>query len=179
MATFSGDNMEVEIKPALRPGEKQHILVTHDESCFSSYDGSRWIWKPIGEQPLRKKGQGRSIHVSDFLCDVSGRLCLTDEEQTQNPNLPAEACVMITPGKNNDGWWTGEDLVKQVVEKAIPIFEAKYPDFVAVFAFDNASSHAAYAENALVASRMNLKSKGKQPRMRFIHYNFTFKSNPI
>jgi len=29
----------------------------------------------------------------------------------------------MTPGVSGDGWWTGEDLVKQVQEKAIPIFE--------------------------------------------------------
>ena len=36
-----------------------------------------------------------------------------------------------------------------------------YPDNIGIFAFDNATSHAAYAEDALIASRMNLKPGGK------------------
>jgi len=31
-----------------------------------------------------------------------------------------------------------------------------YPDNIGIFAFDNATSHAVYAEDALIASRMNL-----------------------
>lgn len=36
-----------------------------------------------------------------------------------------------------------------------------HPGEIGVFAFDNATSHAAYAENALIASKMNLKPGGK------------------
>ncbi|CAJ0851620.1 10854_t:CDS:2, partial [Entrophospora sp. SA101] len=44
-------------------------------------------WMPEGEQPLRKKGQGRSIHVYEF-----------------GESVPHEARVMMNPGKNFDGW---------------------------------------------------------------------------
>ena len=81
MPIFSGDNMEVETSPFLLPGEKVHILVTHDESIFSCYDGAHMMWMPKGEQPIQKKGQGRSLHVSDFLTDVSGRLALSENQQ--------------------------------------------------------------------------------------------------
>ena len=50
--------------------------------------------------------------------------------------------------------------------KAIPIFEAIFPNCIALFAFDNSSNHAAYRSDALVASRMNLKPRGKQLKMR-------------
>jgi len=76
----------------------------------------------------------------------------------------------MTPGVSGDGWWTGEDLVKQVQEKAIPIFEERFPGAIGVFAFDNATSHSAFASDALVAKRMNLSSKGKQPKMRYYNY---------
>ena len=76
MPMFEGENMEIEIWPELLLGEKPHILVTHDECVFSSYDGMPMCWMPEGEQPLRKKGQGRSLHVSEFLTDVCGRLKL-------------------------------------------------------------------------------------------------------
>ena len=48
------------------------------------------------------------------------------------------------------------------MEKAIPIFEQKYPDAIGVFAFDNATSHAAYASDALIAHHMNLHPGGKR-----------------
>ncbi|CAI2193677.1 5333_t:CDS:1, partial [Funneliformis geosporum] len=51
-----------------------------------------------------------------------------------------------------------------ITEKAIPIFEELHPDDISVFAFDNATSHVAYAEDAedaLITSRMNLKPGGK------------------
>ena len=40
-----------------------------------------------------------------------------------------------------------------------------------MFIFDNASNHAAFAQDALVAKNMNLGPGGKQPKMRagFIH----------
>jgi hypothetical protein len=78
MIIFSGENMEEEIRSDVN---QIVILVTHDECIFSAYDGRRKLWMPKGEQPLRKKGQGRSIHVSDFLTDVGGRLALREEDK--------------------------------------------------------------------------------------------------
>lgn len=80
MPTFSGDDMEIETWP---PSGQPVILVTHDECVFSAYDGRRRLWLLEGEQPLRKKGQGGSIHVSDFLTDVGGRLALRDEDKVR------------------------------------------------------------------------------------------------
>ncbi|CAG8645860.1 30914_t:CDS:2, partial [Racocetra persica] len=69
-----------------------------------------------------------------------------------------------------DRWWNSDDLVNQVVECAIPIFEARFPGAKALFVFDNATSHAAYADNALVANNMNLSPGGKQAKMRSTTY---------
>ena len=92
------------IEPSLNPGERRHILVTHDESIFYSNDGKIFFWGPKGYMPLRKKGTGLSIHVSDFLTEIDGRLRFENEE----------ACVIMKPGVNRDGWWTSELLVNQV-----------------------------------------------------------------
>lgn len=86
--------------------------------------------------------------------------------QVAFPEVPDESRVIMFPGKNNDGWWKADDLVDQVVNRAIPIFEARFPGAKALFAFDNAASHSAYADDALVAKKMNLSSGGKQPKMR-------------
>ncbi|GBC02423.1 hypothetical protein RclHR1_04610009 [Rhizophagus clarus] len=53
----------------------------------------------------------------------------------------------------------GQDLI---TEKAILIFEELYPSDVSVFVFDNATSHAAYAKDVLIASQINLKPGGKE-----------------
>jgi len=75
--------------------------------------------------------------------------------------VPKEARVIIKPGNNGDGYWTNADLVKQVKEKAIPIFEIMHPGCDALFAFDNSQNHRAMTPDALVASRLNLRDGGK------------------
>src|SRR5688572_11714281 len=62
MAKYNGNDMN-RIPPQLKDGEKEHILVTHDECIFYANDGKRGIWAPNGELPLRKKGNGRSIMI--------------------------------------------------------------------------------------------------------------------
>jgi hypothetical protein len=112
MPVFEGEEMDVRIDPELSSGESLHILVTHDESLFHANDGSKSGWCPESEQPLHKKGQGRAIHVSEFLCETLGRLKLT--ETAVDDDFPTEARVIIHPGKNHDGYWNVEQLVKQV-----------------------------------------------------------------
>jgi len=57
------------------------------------------------------------------------------------------------------------------VEKTIPVFERMHPGAIAVFAFDNSSSHSAFAADALNARAMNVNSGGKQPKMRDTIFN--------
>ena len=58
-------------------------------------------------------------------------------------------------------------MVQQVLDKAIPVFEKEYgKDCKACFLFDNSSNHGVFAEDALIAERMNLKFGEKQPLMR-------------
>ena len=71
MAKYEGENME-RILPTLGPNEKEIIFVTHDECVFYSNDGKRGIWAKSGELPLRKKGNGHSIMISEFLIEEYG-----------------------------------------------------------------------------------------------------------
>jgi hypothetical protein len=48
----------------------------------------------------------------------------------------------------------------------VPIFERRFPNARALFAFDNATSHVTFAADALRAKQMNLGRGGKQPQMR-------------
>ncbi|CAG8794637.1 9976_t:CDS:1, partial [Cetraspora pellucida] len=63
------------------------------------------------------------VHISDFVCESIGRLRLSEEQQALNASLPnsihlkyTEACVIMHPGSNHDGWWTNVDIVKKVKE---------------------------------------------------------------
>lgn len=71
---------------------------------------------------------------------------------------------------------------------AIPIFETTFPNSQALFLFDHATSHTAYAEDALLVDAMNLDSGGKQScfrdgwyykpdRVQLIHHCMNFAPN--
>ncbi|CAG8841257.1 18201_t:CDS:1, partial [Racocetra persica] len=113
--------------------------------------------------------QGRSIHVSEFLTDICGRLMLPDEIQLLD-ELPREACVITYPGKNGDGWWKSEDLINQIINHAIPIFKACFLGYQVLFTFDNATSHAIFSPDALVANYVNLGPARKQEKLRSTSY---------
>ena len=118
-----------------------------------------------GELPLRKKGNRKSIMVSKFLTEACGRLKLTAEQIENYPDVPEEVRVYLKPGKNDEEYWTAKHLIEQVEYKAIPIFEALFPNSIGVFAFDNSSNHSAFASDALVVKRMNIGPGGNAPKM--------------
>ncbi|KAH9149034.1 hypothetical protein AeNC1_019377, partial [Aphanomyces euteiches] len=66
--------MTNETKPELKNGEKEHVLIVHDESLFYSNDGDSPMWIHPKHPPLRKKGKGRCIMISEFLCECHGRM---------------------------------------------------------------------------------------------------------
>jgi len=67
---------------------------------------------------------------------------------------------------DNDNWWTGDALVQPVIKVAISIFEAAFPECKVLFMFDNATSHSAYALDALQARSMSLRPGGAQSLLR-------------
>ena len=71
MSKYEGEYMD-QIHPNLTEGEKERVLVVNDECIFYSNDGKRGVWTKDGEMPLRKKGNGRSIMVSEFLLKLMG-----------------------------------------------------------------------------------------------------------
>ncbi len=164
---------EVPIDPAV--GDHPRIvLVAHDEMTAQAHDGVKRGWVLDGDMPLKKKGPGRGLHQSDFICSTVGWL--------------EDASVTLEYGKNHDGFWTGELFVKQVrsfklfrithlylhfpfrqqiKDKFIPAFKAKHGDgYIAAILVDHSQGHSAYAEDALRATHMNLRPGGKQARMR-------------
>jgi hypothetical protein len=149
MATFEGDLEEVIVEPELSDGDKKLVLVTHDESTFYANDGQEYMWFKENENVLRKKGQGQSIMVSEFQCPCHGTM--------RSKNWTSRK--FFYSGQNREGWWKSEDMVEQLKKDAIPLFELLHPGCQAIFIFDQSSNHNAYANDALVASRMTLEKK--------------------
>ena len=77
------------------------MLCAHDEMTAQANDdvGKGWIFD--GAQLLWKKGAGRGLHQSDVICSTVGWL--------------QEVSHTLEYGKNYEGYWTGELIVKQVL----------------------------------------------------------------
>ncbi|KDQ30052.1 hypothetical protein PLEOSDRAFT_1036066 [Pleurotus ostreatus PC15] len=150
--------MEVELFPRIHLKVAKgisYMLLAHDEMTSQVNDGKKRSWVLEGEQPLKKKGVGRGVHQSDVVCSTFGWL--------------PEASQTLEYGKNYDGYWTGELFVKQLIEKIIPTFEKYHgAGYKALILVDNSQGHSAYAKDALLTSRMNMRMRpgGKQPRMK-------------
>lgn len=164
----------------LQPGEKLAVSLFHDECIVRSNTLKRMVWTKEGQMPLRKKGDGRAIHVSSFIVEMTGTLELSEEERVAQARLPEServaeaACKIMYPGKNHDGWWNGERLIAQV-KRTIPLFEKKFPGAVGEFFFDQSSAHGAFAPDSLNANDMNAGPGGKQ---RVMHDTVIPESNP-
>jgi len=81
-------------------GTPRYVLVAHDEMTVQAHDGLKFSWILDGEQPLKKKGAGRGLHQSDFICSTIGWL--------------VDASETLEYGKNYDGFWNGKLFVQQV-----------------------------------------------------------------
>ncbi|CAL1705208.1 unnamed protein product [Somion occarium] len=166
------DNKTLEpILPILADDEKEHVIVPHDECLFSANNQHRHLWLAGDQQPLRKKGNGHSVHVSDFILEPCGCLALNAEEIAMQEKLPAhlhlktyDARKIIYPGKNHDKWWDISQLQDQL-RGAIDIFEFKLPNKTGVFVFDCSAAHESFAADALNVNNMNVKPGDKQAHL--------------
>ena len=89
MATYDDVSLD-RLPPTLQPGEKEHVLVVQDETIFHTNEYRRRMWVKGDQQPIRKKGGGRAIHVSDFISETIGRLKLSEEQISDQHMLLAE-----------------------------------------------------------------------------------------
>ncbi|KAH8929449.1 hypothetical protein BT69DRAFT_1182257, partial [Atractiella rhizophila] len=128
----------------LPSGVTEVVAVFHDESTFTANDVQHHSWCLDGQSKLRKKGAGRGIHRSDFICSTYGWL--------------EDAGEQLEYGKAHAGYWDAEKLIEQVCfsEKFIPVFKRLHPGQTALVVFDNSTGHGAIASDALNAKNMNL-----------------------
>ena len=150
METYTLDDENADpVQPNLRDNEKKMVLVTHDESIFYSNDCKVTRWCEKNESMIIPKGPGRSIMISSFMCPCHGTMRGT----VNGVNLISR--VIFFPGNSSgDGYWTNKDLTNQLND-VIPLFDELHPNCVGIFAFDQSSNHKAFADDALLASKMN------------------------
>ena len=106
---------------------------------------------------IQRARQGQGIMTSDFLHSF---------------RRETEAVEVFEYGKNNNRYWDGAKLHKQVVSKALPIAEALYPQYSLLFLFDNATNHSVYAK---LGNQARAKVRGtdipQPPRNILKYYN--------
>ena len=141
MASYTDDMLE-RIPPMLSPGEKEHVLIMQDETIFHTNEYRRRTWLTQDQQPIRKKGARRAVHVSDYICETIGRLKLSDEQIEEQLKLPEElrlpsfeARKIIYPGKGFDAWWDLPQLLQQL-KHTLAVFKHTHPGCVGVWVFD-------------------------------------------
>jgi len=60
------------IDKSYEANQRPLVFITHDECTFNSNDGRKKIWIHENKAPIRKKGRGQGLHISDFLTPVGG-----------------------------------------------------------------------------------------------------------
>ncbi|EUC63056.1 hypothetical protein RSOL_470490 [Rhizoctonia solani AG-3 Rhs1AP] len=68
------------------------------------------------------------------------------------------------------------DQLCEQIARVLKIFERMYPSCVSVFFFDQSSAHNAFADKALVATRMTVNGAGKNSKP--MHDTFIPMDNP-
>ena len=112
------------------------------------------MWAEKGNQPIKPKGLGKGLMVSDFVDEFNGLLSLTIEEferdKLEYPDLKQKARVVLKYGADVEGYWNNDKFMAQMAD-VIKIVKVKYPrELYDVFwFFDHSSSHTAFADNAL------------------------------
>ena len=92
----------VRIRQEEDESKKKLVLIYHDESIFHSNDGQGWLWAEEGKQPIRPKGQGRGIMISDFIDEYNGYLALSDQEYDQTRSIKRLMKTTVAYGKMPD-----------------------------------------------------------------------------
>ncbi|CAG8731255.1 6093_t:CDS:2, partial [Cetraspora pellucida] len=105
------------------------------------------------------------IILPEHIGETKKTISLQTAERKNALEHSHRSMLLSNARKNQEGFWTVNNLLEQIRDKVIPIFETKFPNIMAVFAFDNSTNHKAYAENTLIAARMNLKPGENQPKM--------------
>ena len=186
MCKYSGPECSVVTAPTLEPGQKEIVLVVHDECTVYAYEDETHSWTEVGKgHQLKNKAKGPTINLSFFLSEAIGLLKCTDAQYVSykraNPDsdMPQDSGVKMKSGAahstaktgiqvlglDHNGWWTAQHVLAQC-KNAVRVFEVTHPGKIGLFLFDNSTGHNAFSEDALIAHHMGYRPGGKQPHLR-------------
>ena len=160
---------------------KPLLMSGQDESAFKSFAQSNMEWT-LGHDEgkvitgMRKKGEGNGWMVSAFQDEAHGFGLPMSLDSLQEANEILQSRGMpplsMSPGvrtleygKNKEGYWTMQDMVKQLKEVLV-CQEVLYPGVQICHLFDWSAGHSAMPPLALMANQMNATYGGKQSKMR-------------
>ena len=133
-------------------GEKC-IVWWHDESAYNTTEDTPILWGEKGKLPIKPKGKGSSIMVSEFIEEKDGYLALSDEQYefevtNSDQDIGNSALAVLEIGEHREGYWNSDRFMEQV-GKAVKIADVKYPPSQGYHHFDHSCGHTAFAEDAL------------------------------
>jgi hypothetical protein len=146
---------------------EEHCLIPifQDECTNNSNDGRHHIWCSRTNRPLRKKGPGQGIMISELMTPA-GPLQAPDELLDSSlPDWGIKEGLRLSKGQatvqlecGGDEWFNGYLLLQQTLCAAIPLFEAAFPGCRGVFFFHNGTIHSRYAKDALRGQSLALNA---------------------
>ncbi|CAN0213281.1 unnamed protein product, partial [Hapterophycus canaliculatus] len=140
----------------LQPDDAVFSVWFHDETTANENDDGGFSLESTSKGSAIKKGEGRTVHVSDII-GVDRRALPADCQVTKTANDSRTAAVIMTVGVNQDGYWTCDRMCQQI-PALIAIHElTSEPHRPGVFVFDNSTGHGAFEEGALLANHIQLK----------------------
>ena len=89
--------------------------------------------------------------ISEFVCPCHGRMV--------DSNIRDPSRVILKYGKSYDGYWTGEDVAKQLEEFHVNFLKL-HGGALVLYIFDNSANIHNIATDALNAKKLNLKDGG-------------------
>ncbi|KAF7332384.1 hypothetical protein MKEN_00120200 [Mycena kentingensis (nom. inval.)] len=127
------------------PGLRPTVIWYHDETVFFAHDRRRKLWqhRNASAKPYQK-GDGGGYMVADYISAQFGWLRGENGESARRA---------IRPGKNKDGYFTGDSIEEQAVA-ACTIVTARWPAYDHIFVYDNATTHHKRGAGALSAIAM-------------------------
>ena len=123
--------------------------------------GNRGITRIVMLHTPYCKGERASFIVADYFS--------TDFGWLQDSIGQCDAQATICPGKNQDGYFTCQEVCEQA-SQACRIVQEVWPDFEHVFIYDNATTHRKRAKGSLSAQQMPKFSLGSHgsPESNFL-----------
>ena len=99
-------------------GEK-HNVWWHDKSAYNTTEDTQTLWGEKGKLPIKPKGKGWSIMVSEFIEEKDGYLALSDEQYefevtNSDQDIEKSALAILEIGEHREGYWNSDHFMEQV-----------------------------------------------------------------